>query len=469
MKVISTTLLAIVIIAGVLSQGRAQPLRFGSAKVDITPPASMPFHVPQRPPFPVVPAAGTHDPLYAKAVVFESGGVRAAIVACDVTSIPGDYIAAARAHIGRTCDVPPENVMITATHTHTGPNIRPRNFRTASPEQMQVATKYLQEFPEMMARAVKLGEENLTAARLHGAIAEVHGVAFNRRFLMKEGRVIANPGKGDDKQLVNVVRPAGPVDPAMPVAYFDTPEGEPLATMINFALHLDTTGGFKYSADFPHVIAGILASVKGPGMLTHFTFGAAGNINHYYLLDPLRPHRVKGYDEAARIGSLIAAEVIRGYARMRPLQDTPLKVSREIVTLTLHEGRAAEIAARYDNAATFQDGDVVYRLLDGRYTFSAEVMVISLGDELAFVGVPGELFVELGLAIKHGSPYQYTMINSLANGSIGYVPDRKGQSEGAYGASPQSTRCNPGSGEALVESAIRQLIAHRAIRPNLTQ
>jgi hypothetical protein len=444
-------------------------LQVGQAAVDITPPKDMPFHVPQRPPFPVVPAEGVHDPLFAKAIVFESGGVKAAIVACDVTSIPLDYIIEARAFVAKNSGVPAENVMITATHTHTGPNIRPRNFQNATPAQKQIAAAYLREFPRMIGRSVQEAETNLRPARAHGAIAEVHGVAFNRRFLMKEGIVVANPGKGDDRQLVNIVRPAGPIDPAIPVIYFDTPEGAPVATMLNFALHLDTTGGFQYSADFPHVIAGILGRVKAGSMLTHFTYGAAGNINHYFLLNPSRPHRTKGYDEASRIGSLVAAEVVRSYQRMQPLAGAPVKVSREVLKLFVHEARADDIAARSQRAATFQDGDTLCTREDGRYAFEAEVMVVTVGDELAFVGVPGELFVELGLAIKHGSPYAFTHVNSLANGSIGYVPNRKAHSEGAYGASPLTTRCSPGSGEALADSAIRQLIALRAIQPNNRQ
>ena len=443
--------------------GAESPLRIGAAHVDITPPPGMPFQVPQVPPYPVVAAEGTHDPLYAKAVVLESGGIKAAIVACDLTSIPLEIITAARQHVGTICSVPPENVMISATHTHTVPNIRPRFFKNAKPEQMKLALDYLEWLPRLIADSVKQADAKLTEARLQAAQGEVHGVAFNRRFLMKEGVVISNPAKGQDELLVNVVRAAGPTDPALPLVYFDTPKGEPLASMINFSMHLDTTGGMRYSADYPHVIARILADVKGPGMLTHFTTGACGNINHYYLLDPKRPRRVKGYEEAARIGTLLAAEVVRTYERLRPLATAPLKVSREVVTLKMLRVKSDKFIADDGARPSFFDGEVTERLVNGQYQFEAEVMVISLGDEVAFVGIPGELFVELGNTIKQGSPYQYTFIDELANGAIGYIPNRKAQAEGAYGASVQSTRCEPGSGEALVDSAIRQLIAHRAI------
>jgi len=79
--------------------------------------------------------------------------------------------------------------------------------------------------------------------------------------------------------------------------------------------------------------------------------------------------------------------------------------------------------------------------------------------------MPGEMFVELGLAVKQNSPYQFTFLNALANGAIGYVANRKAMREGTYGASYATTRSNPGSGEALVDSAIRQLIAHRDMKP----
>lgn len=443
----------------------AQSLRIGQAAVDITPPVGMPFQVPQRPPFPVVSAAGTHDPLHAKAIVFENGGVKAAIVACDLTSIPVHIIAAARAHAGKISQVPPENVMITATHTHTGPNIRPRFFKNASPQQKQVATEYLERLPQLIAEGVQRAEQNLTAARLHATVGHAPGVAFNRRFLMKDGTVVSNPGKGRDELLVNVVRPSGPTDPSLPIVYAETSTGQPLATLLNFAMHLDTTGGVEYSADFPHQIAKILTDVKGPGMLTHFTIGAAGNINHYYLLDPQRPWRTKGFQEAARIGTLLAAEVVRSYPKLQPIAAAPIKVSREIVRLLVLEQKAPALAAQFGNKAEFHDGELMVKLVHGKYTFEAEVMVISVGDEVAFVGLPGEMFVELGLAIKQNSPYQFTFINTLANGAIGYVANRKAYREGSYGAAPASTRSNPGSGEALVDSAVRQLIAHRDMKP----
>jgi hypothetical protein len=81
--------------------------------------------------------------------------------------------------------------------------------------------------------------------------------------------------------------------------------------------------------------------------------------------------------------------------------------------------------------------------------------VISVGDDLAWVSLPGEIFVQLGLSIKAGSPFKQTMIAELANGSIGYVPTKVAYPQGNYEV--VSARCAEGSGEMLVDAALKQL------------
>ncbi len=71
------------------------------------------------------------------------------------------------------------------------------------------------------------------------------------------------------------------------------------------------------------------------------------------------------------------------------------------------------------------------------------------------MGLPGEIFVELGLAVKQCSPFPHTFVVELANENVGYVPDRRSYLEGNQ--EPESARCAPGSGERLVEAALRLL------------
>jgi hypothetical protein len=83
------------------------------------------------------------------------------------------------------------------------------------------------------------------------------------------------------------------------------------------------------------------------------------------------------------------------------------------------------------------------------------VQVIALGDQVAWVSLPGEVFVELGLAIKQDSPFPHTIIAELANGAIGYIPSRRAYAQGNYEV--VSARCAEGSGELLVDAAVRLL------------
>ena len=69
--------------------------------------------------------------------------------------------------------------------------------------------------------------------------------------------------------------------------------------------------------------------------------------------------------------------------------------------------------------------------------------------------LPGEIFVELGLALKKASPFKHTFIAELANGSIGYIPNRSAYPEGNYEV--VSARCAEGSGEMLVDAAVKML------------
>ena len=455
MKRLPTILVTLLLI--LQGVAHAAELRVGRAAVDITPEVGTPMQAPQRPPFEVKLAEAAHDPLHAKALVLEVDGKKAALVVCDLTSIPVALIEAARREIGKSTDLDPEAVMISATHTHTTPQIRPRFVTRADEEARRKTSRYVESLPGRIAEAVRQASANLTPARASAAIGQESSISFNRRFLMQDGSVQTNPGKADPAALRGILRAEGPIDPEVGVVAFDAPDGERLATLVNFAIHLDTMGGSRPSADFPFQLCRLLAEVHGPEMLTLFAAGASGNINHYDLLNPERVHRVKGVEESTRLGTILAAEVLRSYRRLEPLPAGPLRVAREVVRLDVAEAKGRAMAERYGNATQFFDGEVNVFNSGGKQQFEAEVQVIALGDDLAWVGFPGEMFVELGLALKQASPFRYTMIHTLANGSIGYVPNRKGHLHGAYEAT--ASRCAPGSGEQLVEAATRLLIA----------
>jgi hypothetical protein len=440
------------------SSASAADLRVGAAVADITPPKGTPMagYYSARL------SEGVHDPLHAKAIVLEKDGTKAALVALDLISTTPGLVDSTRKQIEKETGIPGGNVMISATHSHTGPELADRGRRAEMlGANAEMARAYLKGLPERIAESVRLANERLAAGRVAFGSGREDGLTFNRRFHMRDGSVGWNPGKRNP----NIIRPAGPTDPSVPVVCFDTADGKPIALYVNFAMHLDTVGGLQVSADYPYTLSKSFAAVKGEGVVTVFTIGTAGDLNHVNVNDP-RPQ--KGHGEAARIGTILAANVLRTCEQLQPASDGPLRVSRETVELPLPNVSADDVTAAREVVDQLQTGKQRPAFLKQVQAFKAldvsarlgkplevEVQVISIGDDIAWVSLPGEIFVDLGLAIKHGSPFRQTVIAELANGSIGYVPTKKAYSEGNYEV--VSARCAEGSGEKLVESAVRQL------------
>ncbi len=417
----------------------AGDFRAGTARVKITPPDGTPmagyFH--ERG------STGVHDDLWARALVVESGGQRAALVSCDVIHIPDGVAAEARRLIEAETGLKAERVMISATHAHTGPEMK------------GVYAKWV---PARMAESVKRAAAELKAARITAGEGEESTLAFNRRFYMTDGTVGWNPGKLNPK----IVRPAGPADGRVAVVSVAREDGMVLATYVNYGLHLDTVGGTEISADYPYTMSRLVSGAVG-GMTT-FTLGCAGNVNH---IDVKSGRKQSGHGEAQRIGTVLAGEVIRTYAKLEPAGAGELRALREVAPLPLapHKPEDVEwargVAAKYGKpgAAPFLDLVKAMRVLAveerGGRPLEAEVQVIALGKDVAWVGLPGEIFAELGMEIRRRSPFRHTVVVSLANGHLGYVPDGKAWSQGNYEV--VTARCAEGSGERLVETAVKLL------------
>ena len=446
-----------------LATSRAGAIRVGVAAEDITPPMGIPmagyYHARG--------ADGVLDPLFCKAMVIESEGGRAAFVVLDLISITRDITDHARAEIEKTTGIPGSRVMISATHAHTGPELAGRGKRGGDMGgKKEIAFTYTETLPAKIAESVRQANERRQPAQLSMAKGRCENLTFNRRYFMRDGSVGWNPGKLNP----NIVMPAGPSDPEFNLLFIEKPGAtgptQSIAAYVNFAMHPDTTGGSRISADWPGALSRVLAGYHGANHLTLIANGTCGNLNH---LDtswrwpqgtPIEPHR---------IATILGAAVFQAYKDLAPLgaNSLPLRAKSEFVELALAEITPTQVAEANQTVATTQDDRGTnfmklvraYRALDiaerGGKPHRVEVQVIALGKELAWVSLPGEVFVELGLAIKKRSPFSQTFLIELANDNIGYIPDRRSYAEGNY--EPESARCAAGSGEKLVEAAVKLL------------
>ena len=278
---------------------------------------------------------------------------------------------------------------------------------------------------------------------------------------MRDGTVGWNPGKLNP----NIALPTGTPDPQVQAIFFEVAH-EPsqqvpaLAIYANFAMHPDTVGGTKTSADYPGALARLLSGYHGKDCITLFGNGTCGNLNH---LDVQWPRAQRGPEEAHRLATLIGAAIFRAEKTQRAFAPGALQVKSVTVPLEVpfvtneQEEIARNTVRKQQNGPLPSFMQLVHanRLLDvaprqGK-PIEAEVQVITLGKEVAWIAFPGEVFVELGIALKKRSPFRHTLITTLANGNEGYIPDRRSYAERAYEA--ESARVEPGSGEKLVEAA----------------
>ena len=435
-----------------VSSSIAGELRVGAARVDITPKDGTPLGGYYK----FRGSAGVLDPLYAKTIVMEKDGTHAVIVVLDLSGTVRPIVAAARKLIQQQCGIEGDHVLISGTHTHTGPQ-QPRGSMMDDITKVNspAGVSYTSQLPVWIAESVKQAKANLRPVGARVAIGRAEGISFNRRIL-REGQpeAIWQPQKLTPKD-----RPAGPVDPEVGVLVFEAAD-KPVASLLNFAMHPTSVGGgVKISADYPGVFTRLVSERHGADMISVFANGTCGNINHNDYIKGKRRSTLE-------LGTALADAVDAAWPQLKPTEAFTPRIRSEQVTLNRRSFTEAQIAKAKDMAASMATknfGTVpmaetvcILETLDKQdQPLLAEVQVIALSDEVAVVALPGEIFVELGLALKKASPFKHTFIAELSNGSIGYVPNQEAYPQGNYEI--VSARCEAGSGEKLIEVALNLL------------
>lgn len=396
-------------------------------------------------------AEGIKDDLYSRALVVSQDDTHVALVTTDLISILSEDVAAVRERVQERLGIPGSNVLIAASHTHTGPvtHRRPGTLRS---------DRYMELWADLTAGAVELAFRDRMEVTLGVGKGSLPGVAFNRRFFMKNGYVHTNPGLGNP----DIIEPAGPADADVIVLRFDGPDGTPVGMLTGFACHCDTVGGNRFSADWVGVAAAKIREIMQPQGSSR-PFGvmvincASGDINHYNVKDPARRKRWPSFSE--EIGMGLAGEAVRVAVSLTP--EAHDQVGTAVTDVGLQRMPVEEFLAKSKRAVedpkvgrmerTRAEANLKRTSYDEPEEFTQEVMCVRIGPALIMSG-PGEMFTELGLRFKNAFPDAFAMVANLANGWLGYVPSARAYEEGGYEA--RSTRLQPGSGEALIDAGI---------------
>ena len=434
-------------------------LTAGLAVVDITPPVNyrMSGYFSERL------STGTSNPLRAKAIVIRQGEASGALVFCDIIGLSLDVSSRARRRASKKTGIPAENILIAATHSHTGPlyfgAMRKHLHDLAVAKHGRdpyEKVDYSSELVKKIVRVISKANAKAEPVRLKAGIAEQQNLSFNRRFHMKNGTVRFNPGVMNP----DIVRVAGPIDPELGIVFFNKADGgRPDAAIVNFTLHLDTVGGSKYAADYPFYIEQSLREAYGDDFVSLFGTGTCGDINH---IDVTKRERLK----TDFIGKTLAQTVKAKASSLDNVAEPSLAVRSETVHVPLQNFGPDKIAwARKSikkvgtSELSFLEQVEAYKVLACEMrpgeTIGLEVQVFRLSSDVAVVGLPGEVFVDLGLAIKQASPFHTTLVIELCQDAPGYIPTKKAFAEGSY--ETVNSRIAPGGGEVMAEAAIRLL------------
>ncbi|MBM3892420.1 MAG: hypothetical protein FJ388_25165, partial [Verrucomicrobia bacterium] len=226
-----------------------------------------------------------HDPCKVRAVVFDDGKKRVALVGMDILFVTRDFVKQTRAEIEKKCGIKPECVLIGASHSHSsGPMgmAEPGDFDNASELVKDLVNNkgivsnpgYTQLLKRQVVEAVAFANDMRTGAKVAVGFGHEDKVAFNRRLRMKNGQSWSHPGAGNP----DILGYAGPVDPQVGVIGVWDMKDNLLGVVVNYSCHATTSPG-GISANWIWAMEQTLRGAIGNAALpVVFMAGACGDV-----------------------------------------------------------------------------------------------------------------------------------------------------------------------------------------------
>lgn len=433
---------------GAAAAGQERPpgaLSAGAATSNITPPLGELIVGNWTP----APATHVHDELYARCLVLDDGKTRVAIVVADNLGIPRRVVDEAKRLTAESSGIPADRILIASTHTHSAATARGSERHDPSEPLGQYQAFLARRIADGIRRAVN----HLEPARIAWGSGSLPQQVFNRRWFMKPGPHLHNPFGGTDKVRMNPPRgspdlldPAGPTDPEIGFLSVQSASGRPIALLANYSLHY--VGGVPnghvsadYFGAFSRTMARLLEHGRNaPPLVAMLSNGTSGDINNIDFRGGQK--QLPPYARMELVANQVAAEVFRAMqgveyhdsVRLESLQhDLTLETRRPTEKLVTW---AREVLARPAGAPPAHPRERIYaertlRMNEMPPAIQVPLQALRIGN-LALVGIPFEVFVEIGLEVKAKSPFPDTFVFSLANGAYGYLPTLAHHELGGY-------------------------------------
>jgi neutral ceramidase len=374
------------------------------------------------------PSEGKVHDLHAKALALEDAqGARFVIVAVDVIGFPREFRDAVEKEVGTRYGLRPQSLLLNASHTHCGPEIRAWRATQAwdlPPEQIELGKKYSETLQVKVVDLVGRALQDLAAARL----SYVHGraaIAMNRRLATERGYTISPNADG-------------PVDHDVPVLLVATPDGKTVrAILFGYACHNTTLDFYRFCGDYAGFAQQYVEETH-PGAVALFMAGCGGDQN---------PTPRRTLEWAQQHGRALANGVEQALAAQpRPVHG-PLTLALGEATLELAAPPSVEELKQQATSTNKYERWHAEELLGElektgrtRSTYPYLVQVAQFGDDLTMVGLAGEVVVDYSLRLKAelanpaAGKGPAIWVAGYCNEVFGYVPSERVLQEGGYEA-----------------------------------
>lgn len=371
------------------------------------------------------PSDGKLHEIYVKALALATPvGDRCVILTSDLIGIPRDVSLAVVDQVQAKFDLPPDALLLNASHTHTGPELRPilsRMYDIPPPYRQRVAQIRAQVIDHMVA-CIGAALDDLQPATLHFSESSA-SFARNRRFPTENG-------------FINRRYDDGPVDHTVPVLAVKNAQGQLRAILFGYACHNTVLSVRQISGDYAGFAQHALEE-NHPNALAMFVAGAGGDQNPY-------PRREI---ELARTHGRSLADAVEKTLESDARTITPqLSAARATADLDFAPPPSRE------ELESWMSSDQRYRrhkaqfLLD-RYeqipeSYPCPVQALRLGERLVLIAIGGEVVIDYALRLRREFDAHDVWIAGYSNDVFGYLPSRRVLLEGGYEAG-DATRTGP--------------------------
>jgi len=391
--------------------------RVGVAQADITPPLGSNlggyFHARI--------AKEARGKLYTRTMVIENGGKRIAVIANDLLYITDEISIKAREKISSSCGLSPEEIMITATHTHTGPALL-----TIPGLPYDHDPAYVGELIEKIVQGAREACDSMFDAEIYFGKTEAEGFSINKLCRMKNGKDIYDirPMDGGKDGRIGF---SAPLDNSVQVLCVRDNDKKARAFAVNYACHPNSGPDYIW-AEWPGEMAETISGVYGQDVPCLFLQGTAGDVDCMYKL----PHDQIGRGIAG--AAIMAAERERTPLSVLPVDSRLRYVPVPRLSKTPETDRIMnELRKKPDLSLPEQSWLTRYDLWNPEpREIKIPIHCMRLGN-IAMVGMPWEVFTSIGLEIKRYSPAANTMVVELANTRCGYLPPIEQSHRDGYG------------------------------------